>query len=179
MNIKNLIKKIFNKNNVVPAVVVSTIAVGGLQIGGGEPENYDEPLTLAMQDREYARSQGTFLLAATPASMRWTWDKSDQYVGTFAIDKQIKKADARREVLNDQFFCDNANADYIVDLIRLARKKARESNKSFDFCYKSEILGTIQEEDQAHQQFIKELDQEMKEKTPKDLRFKKVKLMVD
>lgn len=179
MNIKNLIKKIFNKNNVVPAVAVSAIAVAGMQMGGGEPANHDEPLTLAMQDREYAESQRKFLISAMPASMRWTWEKSDQYVSTFAIDRTMRKYDARRAVLNDAYFCDNANVEYIVELIRLARKNARENNKTFDFCYKSEVFGPLQKEDEAHQQFIKDLDQEMFEKTPKDLRYKKVKLSVD
>lgn len=179
MNIKNIFKKIFNKNNVVPAVVVSTVAVAGLQMGGDAPEHHDEPLTLAMQDRQYAKDQEKFLLSATPRSMRWTWEKSDQYVSTFAIDRTMRKYDARRAVLNDAYFCDNANIDYIVELIRIARKNARENNKTFDFCYKSEVLGPLQKEDEAHQQFIKDLDQEMFEKTPKDLRYKKVKLSVD
>lgn len=180
MKIKDLINKLFNKKNVVAGVAVSAALVAGINVNNQEEQKLnDEPLTVASLDRAYAEKQRPFLLAATPASMRWTWEKSDQYVSKFAIDSGKKTRDAKVLVLNDAYFCDNANDDYIVDLIRQAKKKARENNQNFDFCYKSQVLGPLQEKDKAHQEFIKSIDEEIKEKTPKDLNYKRVKLGVE
>jgi hypothetical protein len=115
----NFIKKIFTKDTVIGGTVV----IGAMM--ALQPDN------MAV---EKDATNNLSVKVATLNSDKWTYEQSEDFIKKYADKNRMVYSDAKRELLFNKDFVNQADPRFIETAIRVERKKAANRGETFEYC---------------------------------------------